>query len=294
MNRFNAAASMLPITLNSELLIVPEIQREKIEEIRLRAGQAMTVLIDGTEIAVAPEHKVTTYELESVLECATGASVHSVETSIANGYINVNGGLRLGICGTAILRSGVVSGIRNLSSLSLRIPNERHGCALSELKAMLKEGLSDILIASPPGAGKTTCLREYIRVISNSGYRVSVADERGEIAAVCNGVPQFDVGLHTDIISDAPKAKAAMMLIKAMNPDVLAMDEVSSGEDMQAVYEASGCGVRLIATAHAKDIEDFYSRKIYRKLMKMNIFKYCLFIKNTCGVREYSIKDLKA
>ena len=293
MNGFNTAASILPITLNGALLILPECQRSVIEEIRLRAGQAMTVLINGSEIEIAPEHRITMYELESVLECATGASVHSVETSIANGYINISGGVRLGICGTAILRSGTVSGIRNLSSLSLRIPSERYGCASKELNKMLTEGLSDILIVSPPGAGKTTCLREYIRVISNMGYRVSVADERGEIAAVYKGIAQFDVGAHTDIMSDAPKAKAAMMMIRSMNPNVLAMDEVSSKEDIDAVLDAYGCGVRLLATTHAYSLEDLYSRKEYRRLMEEKVFRYCLLIRNSNGVRNYCVEELR-
>lgn len=293
MNKLSRAASMLPIALNGELLILPEAEQNRIEEIRLRAGQAMTVLIDGNEKSVAPEHRITVSELEGVLECATGASVHSVETSMANGYINVKGGIRLGICGNAIMRSGAVCGIRNLSSLSVRIPKEIHGCASDELQKMLCHGLTDILIASPPGAGKTTCLRDFIRILSNGGKRVSVADERGEIAAVSDGIAQFDVGKHTDIITDAPKAKAAMMLIRAMNPDVLAMDEISSREDMQSVYEASGCGVKLLATAHAGSVDDLRSRKLYRQLMQMRIFNYCLFIRNINGRRSYCIEELK-
>lgn len=294
MNKLSSAASMLPITLNGELLVLPEQERERIEEIRLRAGQAMTVLINGAEKPVATKHTVTVSDLESVLEHASGASVHSFESSIAKGYINVKGGIRLGLCGTAVMRSGTVSGIRNLSSLSLRIPKEIHGCAIGELDTMLKNGLTDILIVSPPGSGKTTCLREFVRVLSYRGKRVTVADERGEIAAVSDGVAQFDVGNHTDIITDAPKAQAAMMLIRAMNPDVLAMDEISSKEDIQAVLEASGCGVKLLATAHAGSVKDLYSRKQYRKLMQMKIFKYCLFIENSRGVRSYQIEELKA
>lgn len=292
MNNLSSAAAMLPIALNGELLVLPEAERERIEEIRLRAGQAMTVLESGAEKTIAPAHIVTVSELERVLERATGASVHSVEASIAKGYINVKGGIRLGLCGNVIMRSGAVSGIRNLSSLSLRIPKEIHECASSELAKMTENGLTDILIVSPPGSGKTTCLREFIRVLSDSGKRVSVADERGEIAAVSEGVAQFDVGSHTDIISDAPKAQAAMMLIRAMNPDVLAMDEISSEEDMRSIYEASGCGVKLLATAHAGSLEDLYSRKLYRKLMKMRIFEYCLFIDNKIGRRSYHIEEL--
>ena len=162
----------------------------------------------------------------------------------------------------------------------------------SLLDFVLENGLTDILIISPPGGGKTTCLREFIRQISDMGYRVSVADERGEICAVVNGEPQFDTGTHCDIICDAPKAKAAMMLIKAMNPELLAMDEISSREDIAAVYEASGCGVHILATAHAASTDDLYRRRIYRELMETDIFRYCLVIENRHGVRSYSIEEL--
>lgn len=292
MNNLKTAAALLPVRLNSEILVLPDELKESVEEIRLRAGQAVTVLIHGSEYVLAPEKLLSVYDLENVLECASGASVHSVEDELSNGYINVGGGIRLGVCGTAVMRSGAVGGMRELSSLSIRIPREVPDCARKELKQMLKNGLTDILIISPPGGGKTTCLREFIRQISDMGYRVSVADERGEICAVVNGEPQFDTGTHCDIICDAPKAKAAMMLIKAMNPELLAMDEISSREDIAAVYEASGCGVHILATAHAASTDDLYRRRIYRELMETDIFRYCLVIENRHGVRSYSIEEL--
>jgi len=252
----------------------------------------MTVLYKGCEFELACEHRISSDELYSVLERATGASVHSYEQAMANGYINVTGGIRLGICGNAVIKDNMLCGIRELSSLSIRIPKERFDIAKTELDLMLSDGLNDILIASPPGAGKTSCLRNFVRLISDMGYRVSVADERGEIAAVSDGEAMFNVGRHTDVITGAPKAKAAMMLIRAMNPQVLAMDEISSDEDINALYEASGCGVKLIATLHARDKKDLYGRKNYRALMESGIFRYCLFIENRNGQRAYRVEEL--
>lgn len=292
MNKLNEAAALLPIRLNSELLILPEEEKDRIEEIRLRAGRPMTVLTDGSEKTIAPEYTVNADELEDVLECAAGASVHAVQSELSVGYLRAPGGIRLGVCGTAVMRSGTVSGVREISSISLRIPREHFGLAGNELKAMLKNGLTDILIISPPGAGKTSCLREYIRRISNTGRRVSVADERGEIAAVSDGIPQFDIGTHSDVMTEAPKASAAMMLLRSMNPEVLAMDEISSRDDMTAVYEAAGCGVKLLATAHAGGIEDLYKKRSYRELISSGIFRFCLVIENRGGKRSYSVKEL--
>ena len=292
MNNLKTAAALLPVRLNSEILVMPDELKESVEEIRLRVGQAVTVLVHGSEYILAPEKQLSAYDLENVLECASGASVHSVENELSNGFINVGGGIRLGVCGTAVMRSGAVGGMRELSSLSIRIPKEIHDCAQKELKQMLRDGLTDILIISPPGGGKTTCLREYIRRISDMGHRVSVADERGEICAIVNGKPQFDMGSHCDVICDAPKAKAAMMMIRAMNPELLAMDEISSREDIAAVFEASGCGVHILATAHAASVDDLYRRRVYRELMEADVFRYCLIIENKEGVRSYSIEEL--
>ena len=149
-----------------------------------------------------------------------------------------------------------------------------------------------VLILSPPGYGKTTFLRECIRQLSDSGKRVSVADERGELAAVHRGVPQFDLGKASDIMSGVPKAQAVMMLLRAMNPQIIAMDEISSPEDVEAAETASGCGVRLIATAHAADKSELYRRPVYKRLLELGVFKNTVVIENRCGRRSYSYEEL--
>lgn len=285
------AVGFLPQGLRQGFENIPRDELIKAEELRLRAGQSASLSVNSREIPVG-EGFVTQSELETVLERATDASVHTVQSSIAQGYLNIEGGIRIGLCGTAVICDNKISGIRELSSLAIRIPHECKGCAENELMSILEDGLSDILIISPPGGGKTTCLREYIRVLSDMGNRVSVADERGELAAVKNGVPQFDIGRHSDVLSGGKKADMAMMMLKCMSPQIIAMDEISSIEDMEAVYAVSGCGVKVLATAHAGSIDELYSHKAYRDILKSSIFKYCLVIENKNGVRSYCAERL--
>ena len=293
MNRFNSAASLLPPALCSELLVQPKSVKDAAEEIRLRRGQAMSLLAGGREISVKESYKISLFDLEAVLERATEASVYAVEQELSAGFISVEGGIRLGVCGTAVVNCGSVSSIRDLSSVSVRIPHEVRDCGGEVLQSILSAGLDSTLILSPPGGGKTTCMREYIRTISEQGYRVSVADERFELAGVYEGEPQFDIGPRTDVISGAKKSEAAMMLLRAMNPQVLAMDEISSDEDISAAETASGCGVKLLATAHADSVQSLYKRPIYKKLMELKEFKYAVTIRNTDGKRDYLLEELR-
>lgn len=291
MNTFSKAVSLLPIALGSELLILPDEVKNQVEEIRLRSCQPMSIVVNGNEECIASTHKIHKNDLQSVLDRATNFSVHSYESSFSRGYIGVCGGIRLGVCGTGIIKNDKVCGFRNLSSLSLRIPHECIGCA-APITEHLNGTPENILIISPPGCGKTTCMRDLIRLLSDSGYRVSVVDERGELAAAENGEVRFDLGCHTDVISFVPKSVGTMMMIRAMNPRILAVDEISSVEDVDAIEAVSGCGVNLIATAHAECFEDLYLRPVYRKLMDLKIFKYAVLISIISGNRCYRVKEL--
>lgn len=288
MNTYEQALGLLPRRLLTECSDIPS---SEAEEFRLRAGRRATLLIGGTETPISSV-PVDTSDIDSVIERATNASVHTAQSSIAKGFINCSGGIRIGLCGTGIIDKDKVTGMRGISSLAIRIPHEIRGCGQAAIDKVKADTVGSVLILSPPGYGKTTFLRECIRQLSDSGKRVSVADERGELAAVHRGVPQFDLGKASDIMSDVPKAQAVMMLLRAMNPQIIAMDEISSPEDVEAAETASGCGVRLIATAHAADKSELYRRPVYRRLLELGVFKNTVVIENRCGRRSYSYEEL--
>lgn len=198
----------------------------------------------------------------------------------------------MGLCGETVVREGGVRSIRRLSSLSVRIPRQHRGCAEEVYAGLLELGLPDTLLVSPPGAGKTTLLRELVRLISEGGRRVSLIDERAEIAGVWEGAPLFDVGPCTDVMTGAPKPEAAAMLIRAMTPQLLAMDEITTPADVEAARSASGCGVKLLATAHAGSLRELASRPVYRPLLEDRVFRAAVLIERRAGRRRYKLEEL--
>lgn len=258
------------------------------EELRLRLGQTLSMLVGGREYAVDGE-AISADELARTLEKATGASLHTVLPSLRGGYISYHG-LRIGVCGTAAWHEGEWRGFRHYGSLSIRIPRECRGICGGILRQLLQGECGNILILSPPGAGKTTALREFVRRFSEEGFRVGLVDERMEIAAAENGAPQFSLGPHCDVIGGAPKAEAAMMLLRAMNPQIIAMDEITRPEDLNAMREIVGCGVKLIATAHAASYEDLRRRPLYRALMDERIFSEFVLIRTDGQKRSYQLR----
>ena len=198
----------------------------------------------------------------------------------------------MGLCGGTVVREGGVRSIRRLSSLSIRIPRQHRGCAGEIYARMLELGLPDTLIISPPGAGKTTLLRELVRLASEGGRRVSLIDERAEIAGVWDGSSLFDIGPCTDVMTGAPKPEAAAMLIRAMSPQILAMDEITTPADVEAARLATGCGVKLLATAHAGSARELAARPVYRKLLEDGVFSAAVVIERRGGSRHYRLEEL--
>lgn len=288
MDSYEMALELLPRRLLTEC---PDIPAAEAEEFRLRAGRCATVLIGGAERPISSV-PADTRDIDSVIERATSASVHTAQSSMAKGYISCSGGIRIGLCGTGIIDKDSVTGMRFISSIAIRIPHEIKSCGQAAIDRIIADAAESVLIVSPPGYGKTTFLRECIRQLSERGNRVSVADERGELAAVHRGKAQFDLGKASDVMSSVPKSQAVMMLLRAMNPQVIAMDEISSPEDVKAAETAAGCGVRLIATAHAAGSGQLRRRPVYEKLLELGVFKRIVVIENRCGKRSYSYGEI--
>lgn len=257
-----------------------------VDEIRLRVGQPLVCSGKGIEREIWPI--LSQRHLENVVQTACRQSVYAHTESIRKGYLTIAGGHRIGICGAGVVRDGQVSALKTPSSLNIRIARSCPGCA----NDLAKYHNGSILILGPPGCGKTTLLRDYIRTLSDQRrYTVSVADERGELSAMVDGVPQMEIGRRTDILTGIPKQEAVMMLLRTMNPDWIALDEITAPEDVQAIAYASYCGVRLAATAHGSGVSDLRNRPLYRSLMDTSVFRYvvCMRPDRSYSVMEWNI-----
>ena len=212
----NQALALFPPALGQAIANTQRDRQELVEEICCRIGQ-VPVLLTQTHVYPAECRAILAGDLDYLLERATGASVYAAGEQIRQGYLQTAGGCRVGLCGCAYGQAaGQIDGIRQLSSVSVRIPHAVPGCADALLPQLLRDGFCSTLILSPPGNGKTTLLRECVRRLSDMGTRISLMDERGEIAAVQNRAPQFDVGANTDVMTGGQKAACCRMCWRLM------------------------------------------------------------------------------
>lgn len=284
---YSKALNLLPSSLRTQF---SHDDKWNVEEIRLRRGRLPTVIAEGREISVGII-SVNQKHMESVLEKASGASMYAYEQQIKNGYINYEG-IRIGICATAIFSAGELRAFKDLSSLDIRLPGKFKGNIDGLLSSLRETDFKSTLIISPPGQGKTTLLRELVRRVSNEGRRISVVDDRNEISASSGAEAYYDLGFSSDVMVGVPKKEASIMLLRSMNPQIIALDEISHSEDIQAVLEICGCGVEIFATAHGASLDELRQRRLYRAVLEENIFSNIVTIKSFSGTREYGYMRL--
>ena len=296
-SRYEEACELLPGRLRTAALAAGRREKAAAEELRLRLGRPVYLTLPEGERPL-PETRVARSDLEQVLDRATEYSRYTASETLRHGYVTARGGFRVGVCGTALPSGACNEGVRDVSSLALRIPRVREGAARPVLPALLEEGrLLSALVLSPPGGGKTTLLRDLVRLVSQGEglpepMRVALVDERGELAAVHRGQPQLEVGCHTDVLDGCPKALAVPMLLRAMTPQVIALDEVALPADVEAVRSAANCGVTLLATVHAASREDLMRRSVGRSLLECGVFRRMVLIRGRGTDRESRVEAL--
>ena len=240
--RYAQAAALLPSRWQQAARRVPEHRKAQAEEFRLRAGRPMTLLTCEGELLVSdelPRQSVTQADLEQLCDAVTGYSRYAAAETMGKGYLIGRGGFRIGLCGTVAVRGDGGTALRDISSAVVRISRQVRGL-WQEVPEWSAGGFDSTLIAAPPGGGKTTLLRDMIATLSNGTedrcpLRVGVVDERGELAGMYRGVPQLDVGCHTDVLDGCPKALGIPMLLRSANPQVIAVDEITVREELEQV-----------------------------------------------------------
>ena len=285
MDPFDVACTLMPDGLSESLR-----PHRNAEELRLRLGRRPTVLVGGREIAFSPQ-RLGQEHLHRILEIATGASLHASAAAMAGGFIPYRG-LRIGVCGEAAISGGSMLGFRSIRSLAVRIPGACAQACRDAAQACLADGPRNTLIVAPPGVGKTSLLRELIRMSSERGSRVGVIDERDELSDSQGSEGAYDLGPCSDTLIGLDKGTAATMLLRGMNPEIIAMDEITASDDLAAVQNITGCGVILYATAHGRSRDDMRRRALYRDLLEQHVFQLLVCISIQNGRREYRLEAL--
>ncbi|MGN0421201.1 MAG: stage III sporulation protein AA [Lachnospiraceae bacterium] len=285
----NRILSVLPRSIR--VLIGKEhLQYEYLQEIKLRVEKPLLLVYRGEEIIPGNQrgkpYIVTREDIREMLEYISNYSLYAYEQEMKQGYITIEGGHRVGMTGQAIIENGKVKNLRYISSINLRMSHEILGCADPIFPFITyNKKLYHTLIVSPPRCGKTTLLRDMIRQISNgngwiNGMSVGVVDERSELGGCYMGVAQTQLGIRTDVLDCCPKAEGMIMLIRSMGPEVIAVDEIGTAEDVHAIEYAMHCGCKMLATVHADSMEELRKKPLFDQMVAEKRFERYVLLEN--------------
>lgn len=254
---------------------------ECLQEIRIRIGQPLILMQNGREYLL--DAGVEARDIKEIVEAACGYSGYAFEEEISRGYVTVSGGHRIGLAGTAVLSAKGIQTLKYISGLNIRIAHPMKGCAEQWKQYFYRESsLCHVLIISPPGCGKTTLLRDAIRLLSNGegirrGVTVGVVDERSEIAGTYRGIRTHDLGMRTDVLDGCPKTLGMEMLLRSMAPRILAVDEIGI-LDVSSIENALRCGCKVLATMHGENLKDFLEKPGFESLVREQVFERYIFL----------------
>lgn len=293
----NSVLSIFPPYLKDQVEAYVKNHFYKLQEIRLRQNQPIEFIFDDY---IGYIQSICNYDdFSYIVNQLSEYSLYRLADELREGYITINGGHRVGLAGQVITENGSVKAIKHIRFLNIRIAKEKLNVAKPIMHYLYEDNYLNTLLVGPPQSGKTTYLRDITRLISSgwgkvSGKKVALIDERSEIAACKDGIPQHNVGKRTDVMDACPKAEGMMMMIRSMSPDIIVVDEIGSNKDVAALLEAINAGITIVCTVHGSSIEELKRRPSLRKVFQEHIFERIVLLQaNEHGNRIKSIYDEK-
>lgn len=287
MNSLDKILTKLPVEIEEQIRDLPGQIRKNLEEVRIRNGASIVVYSSGKEYELESRtgSKIDNILINNIFNSLLNHSAYAYQEELANGYITIEGGHRVGICGRTVLENGKVKTIKDISSINIRRSREIIGVSDPCMGYLLKgrNRIFNTIIISPPKCGKTTLLRDMIRNFSGMGFQVGVCDERSEISGMYNGRTSYDLGIRTDVLDGCPKEKGMIMLIRSMSPDLIATDEIGKREDCHAIESAVCAGISLLTTIHGSSFEDVRNSGI-GELVEKGVFERLIFLSNVPAI----------
>ena len=195
----------LPESMRDRIEKLPAQTLQQLEEIRIRTNTDTLLISGGREYSLRDGDEITAEVLEEILNRLLDYSYYAYEEELSRGYITIEGGHRVGICGRVTLENGQVHLIKDVSSLNIRRSREITGASEKILGAVL----------SPAKAPAES--------VPNAGISAGCGDEKSPVTSdllgVCSSAADYGrmVVRNTLIISPPKCGKTTMLRDLARN-----------------------------------------------------------------------------
>ena len=238
------------------------------EEIRLRRGHAASLTVGGKNLRLSTV--LDGGAMERVLYLMCEGSVYAHADTIKEGYLLLDGGIRVGVCGRAAVSDGRITGVEEIMALSLRIPSPTLNIGEPIETLLLEQDMrSGVLIYAPAGVGKTTLLRAVAARMAGgeTPFRVALVDTRGELGAGMEAP-----SLLLDVLTGYPRGVGVSIAARTLAAELIVCDEIGDLVEAQAIVAAHIGGVPLLASAHASSVDELLARPGMRLLHEAKCF----------------------